>query len=384
MKGQHSGQTLSNVGRLIAQEASASDLLALLTELDSEPIAQTFDLDPDRHYEARREITAGNKGRLDLVIFDTATERPAAVIEMKGASDVRGDQLERYLAWANRFEPRPEVFLCAFDNDESNADPEWTRRRLRDVYDAWQDSPNQHAAWLARSIVELLDSWDEEADAELGYRTGHYVPDIVTKRLTRDLLSSLKDTFNSATYALPDTDKGGNPMVFAWTAHPRDPEDLSVAVGVDLRSSGRQTESTIWKLRPQVAVDILEDRDLRAARRLAFDLARRIYSHMGQENIRNELHRRGLSKITQALIPRPNDGFRKAAEKFDFEDWARRLAYQSQYPNDGLFFHDLGNPLSSLLYLDVADLTRKDLKEMTISILEILHVAAQEALQRPS
>lgn len=369
----------SSVGRLIAKEESASDLLALLVELDSKPIAEILNLDAERRYEAIREFATGN-GRLDLVIIDRATDIPAAVIEMKGAADPGDDQLDRYLAWANSKEPRPKVFLCAFDEDESVADPEWTRCRLRDIYAGWCESSNRYAAWLAQSMVSLLEQWDQEADAPLGDRTGYYVPDVLTKRLAREVKESIADSFTAATYVEPNRDNGGNPMVLAWAAHPRDPEDLSVAVGVDLRSPGRRSKSTIWKLRPNIAVDTLDDRDLGAARQLAFGLAAPMYSTMGHENIMKELVSRGQTKVARALIPRPNDGLNTSVENFNFEEWARQLAHETRYPRGGLFYHDKGKRLASVLYLDVTELTRIDLVAMATTILEVLHNAAQQTI----
>src|SRR5699024_639336 len=167
-----SSESLQALGRLLANENSASDLLTLLAELDDRPLSMAFGLPNEHRYSIRREVAAGN-GRLDVVIDDIETGLPRAVIEMKGATDLHGDQLERYLKWANDVEPNPQLFLCAFDRDEEASNPAWTRCTLREVFSPWIESEHPHASWLANEIVVLLDSWDAEADGELGIRTGY-------------------------------------------------------------------------------------------------------------------------------------------------------------------------------------------------------------------
>lgn len=370
------GEPLAALGRLIANEEATSDLLSLLIELDDKPLIEVFSLPGDCRYEARREISTRN-GRLDIVIVESESERPVAVLEMKGASDIHGDQLERYFIWASHYESQPQLVLCAFDNEEASASSSWTRCRLRDVFSVWQQSTHEHAAWLAQEIVGVLEKWDREADGPLGARTGYYVADIVSKRLARDVSESLDSSFTSKTHVGAFRDKGGSPMILAWAAHPRDRTDETVAVGVDLRSPVRRSKSTIWKLRPHVEVDVTSERNLEAARRLAFELAQQIHGVMGREHISNELVWRGQDAAASALSARNNDGFNKSPENFDFESWTERINGESRYPRSGIFFHDKGRRLSTVLDLDVSTLTRHDLKNLVVSIIDILNSAAQ-------
>lgn len=372
-------ETLASFGRLVASEESASDLLAVLAEIDDEPLAKILDLPTDNSYEVHREFST-RSGRLDVVAMDTESGQPAAVLEMKGASDIHGDQLERYSRWAANFDPQPKLVLCAFDNEESPSSSGWIRYRLRDIFAAWQTSTHHQAVWLADEIVGVLESWDREADGPLRARTGYYVADIVSKRLARDVASVLSDELGSKTYAGAFRDNGGSPMILAWAAHPRDRTDESVTVGVDLRSPIRRSKSTVWKLRPHVEVDITSERGLEASRLLAYDLAQQIHSVMGRDYISAELAVLGQHAAANALMKRRNNGFNKSPESFDFESWAGQIDGASRYPRSGVFFHDKGRRLSTVLDLDVSMLTRHELKGTVVSIIDILESAARKGI----
>ena len=84
------------LGRLIANENSASDLLAFLFERDPAPLVRVLGL-PDAEYRVRREGKAA-RSRFDLVVFQE--DHPVAVLELKGASTEHGNQLDRYHPWA--------------------------------------------------------------------------------------------------------------------------------------------------------------------------------------------------------------------------------------------------------------------------------------------
>lgn len=242
------GATLTGLARLLASENSATDLLVLLMELDASMVPALFELDPSQEYSAHREVSAGGRGRLDLVITDSVTGEPQVAVEMKGASSIHGDQLKRYVAWAETRTTVPKLYFCAFDKEKAATDGRWTRIRLRDVYSAWLNSAQPHARWLATQIVDLFDLWDSEADGQLGHTTGYYVNDIVTKRIARALVPRLHNRFGTSN-ARATRDNPGSPMIFAWVAHPRDRDDCSVSVGGGI-SEQRLVDKVVLTGRP--------------------------------------------------------------------------------------------------------------------------------------
>ncbi|MGO1315682.1 MAG: hypothetical protein ACTMIR_01385 [Cellulomonadaceae bacterium] len=345
------------LGRLVASENSASDLLALLIELDDRPVASTFGLGADQSYNAVREWATG-AGRIDVMITDHAAEKPVAAIEMKGASSIHGDQLERYENWAKSRPTPPKLVFCAFDADEDDLSEGWNRMRLRDVYAPWQHSEHHHAAWLATEIVALMDRWDHEAEGPMGMRTGYYVPDIATKRMARELRDRVDRTGRlSGAYATRDN--GGSPMAVVWIAHPHDDQDSSVSVGVDLRSPTRRSHGSIWKLRPFLEVERTEQRGLAESQELASRLAHGIRDVMSFSSLHSELVGRGLGKVAESLSGGRHNGFKAG----------------------GAFGSDKGLRLATILDLDTSELTRCEISDLVLTILGTLHDAASKAAQ---
>lgn len=375
---------LTGLARLLASENSATDLLVLLMEIDASLIPDLFELDPIQEYSVHREVSAGGRGRLDLVIGDADSGEPQVVVEMKGASSIHGDQLERYVAWAETRTTVPKLYFCAFDKGEAATDDRWTRTRLRDVYSVWQDSAHSHARWLATQIVALFDLWDSEADGQLGDTTGYYVNDIVTKRIARALVPRLQDRLGTSN-ANATRDNAGNPMIFAWAAHPRDRDDCSISVGVDLRTVPRRQGGTVWKLRPNVEVDIIDGKDQESRTRrqsqlLAFGLASTIRQAMAGSSIKAALAENGNGHAADALKAGRFDGFKSSFETFDFDAWKERIAQSDKYPGAGPFGHDKGLRLATILDLDVSQLNRYEIEDLVVDTVAILHEAAVRSL----
>lgn len=363
------------LGRLVASENSASDLLAVLAELDDRPLATVFDLPTNDRYNVTREFTIGG-GRLDLLITNESTGQPAALVEMKGAASLHGNQLERYLRWSLEFEKQPTLYLCTFDSGEFPAGEEWRPLSLFELFSAWNGSVHVHAAWLAGEVTRLLEAWHREADGPLGERTGHYVTDIATRRMARQLHARLSTMTGRTSEAFAARDSGGNAMLVARTTHPIDPADESVSVGVDLRSTGRRSTSNIWKFRPHVNVKVSDMRDLQSSRILAFDLAKELQPALALSSLRNELGLRIDGRIIDSLSASRHDGFRQPLRDFDFDLWADRLQNDPRNPTGGFFGNDAGLRLSSILDLDVSDLTRHDVEELVEATVDILQSAA--------
>lgn len=372
---------MMNLGRLIASENSASDVLAWLVELDSSPAAELFNLDPSKSYSAIREMRTSN-GRIDFVIVEKINASPLVVMELKGASSLHNDQMKRYETWATSFDFAPQLVVGAFDEDEIELTEAWTAIRLRDLFSAWTRSQHSHASWLARQVTDLLDKWDREADRQLGERTGYYVPDIVSKRLARDLRPVLGSAVPSASGAWATRDNAGSPMVVAWAAHPRDPEDQSVWVGADLRSPTRRSSTKICKLRPCVEVETIKgSRNVAVSRSLSFDLARRIHAAMSCSSVRGQLLKLGHHRLAEAISSGPHDGFAKSIDGFDFFSWSDRIETEANYPGPGVFRHDWGRRLSTIIDLDTTNLTRSDIEMIMSTIVEYLYSESQAALE---
>src|SRR5699024_8527332 len=258
----------------------------------------------------------------------------------------------------------------------------WTRLRLKDVYSRWQASAHPHAAWLAKSIVEVFDRWDAEADGCLGASTGYYVNDVVTKRIARGLVPKLNDALGPSN-ANPTRDNAGSPMVFAWAAHPRDKDDCSVSVGVDLRTPPRRQNGKVWKLRPHVEVcthnaDEQALRTKHEARVLAFDLASRIRTSMSFSSLKRDLSTRVPERVTEALSGGRFDGFKSSAATFDFEKHRQQIEQAENYPGAGPFGSDKGLRIATILDLDVSTLTRHDIENLLAEIVSVLHEAASQ------
>lgn len=378
------GSPLTGLARLLASENSATDLLVLLMELDASVVPELFELDPGQEYAVHREVSAGGRGRLDLVISDAASGEPQVALEMKGASSIHGDQLERYVDWAEARTTVPKLYFCAFDKEEAATDVRWTRTRLRDIYSVWIESTHSHARWLATQIVALFDLWDSEADGQLGEITGYYVNDIVTKRIARGLIPRLHNRFGTSN-ANAIRDNAGNPMIFAWSAHPRDSDDCSVSIGVDLRTVPRRLGGTVWKLRPNVEVDIIDGKDREARTRrqsqlIAYDLASTIRQTMTGSSIKSALAESGNGRAAEALTAGRFDGFKSSIETFDFDAWRKRIAQSDKYPGAGPFGHDKGLRLATILDLDVSQLSRYEIEDLVVETVAILHEAAVRSL----
>lgn len=375
----------NGLGRLLASENSATDLLAMLIDLDAGPVTTLFGLPDDESYIAMREVQTEGNGRLDLILRGADSNEIKAALEMKGASSIHGDQLEGYVSWASAVSsPPPRLFFCAFDEEEAGVDTQWTRLRLKDVYARWQDSAHPHASWLAKSIVETFDLWDNEAEGYLGASTGYYVNDIATKRIARELVPKLNEAVAPAN-ANPTRDNAGSPMVFAWAAHPRDRDDCSVSVGVDLRTSPRRLNGKTWKFRPHIEVDLIgsDDRALRTRREaqsLAFNLASRIHQSMSCSSLKEELSKRGLESVASALSGGRYDGFKRPAGTFDFDEHRQQIEDAEKYPGAGPFGSDKGLRIATILDLDVTSLTRYDVADLIAETVSILHAAAASNL----
>ncbi|MEU9742525.1 hypothetical protein AB0E12_25400 [Micromonospora chersina] len=360
-----------SLGRLVAHENSASDLLAFLIEMDSRPLAGLLGLE-DGLYSSQREVkaTGAGQGRLDLVVRRQPDDHPVAVLEMKGASSVHGDQLDRYDAWARSFDPAPKRFYCTLDGDGDVPPDPWQPLSLVELFAAWQASKDSHAAWLAREIADVLRSWDAEADGIIGSASGWYVPDLVSRRTAGAVDGDLRRAHHDGSKALASRTNAGNPMFVAWRRHPRGSK--SARVGVDVRSNGRGTPSQPWLFRP--CVDVYgSGQSQRDARLEAHDLAVALRPAMMLPVIRDVLATQGHTKLADALQVDQRDGLRGPADPAVLDEWRTQIASGNQPSRrHPVFYNDRGLRLATQLRLDVTQLTRYDLADLTVEVLDHL------------
>ncbi|MFD1364428.1 PDDEXK-like family protein [Actinoplanes sichuanensis] len=358
------------LGRLVAHENSASDLLALLFEMDPEPLSGVLGFDTGT-YTCQREVQTGaGKGRLDLVLRRQPDSHPVAVLEMKGASDVHGDQLDRYNAWADGFTPAPRRFYCSLDAELSAPDASWQALSLIEVFGAWKTSSDPHAVWLAGEIADVLRTWDAEADDVMGKVTGWYVPDLVSRRTASAVDVQLR-AFGDGSMAGAYRTSGGNPMFMAWRRHPHGSDDAWVAV--DVRCEGRGAASS-WLVRP--CVDVVGDGQ--SALLEAHDLAVQLQPAMVLSAVRMALIDQGRNRLAAALSADENDGLARRPTPEILAAWRARLAAgEKPRRRHPVFFHDRGLRLATQLRADATELTRNDLAQLTVSVLDHLVARAR-------
>jgi hypothetical protein len=186
-----------------------------------------------------------------LVVRRQADGKAVAVLEMKGASDLHGNQLDRYNSWAKRINPAPKQFYCTLDGDGAAPPAPWQPLSLVQLFGAWRTSNDAHAAWLAGEIADVLRTWDQEADGIIEQATGWYVPDLVSRRAANAIHARLARAVHDGSEARAFRTSGGNPMFMAWRRHPHGSDEAWIAL--DVRCEGRGDPSRAWLVRPCAA-----------------------------------------------------------------------------------------------------------------------------------
>lgn len=358
------GEPVKSLARMLAHENTTSDLLALLAELDPEPMQRILGL-ADVDLVAEREVSTGKRGRLDLVVRRKTDDRPLAVLEMKCASDLHGDQLERYDKWAAAWDPTPSRFYCTVDGEEGGDG--WGPLRLSDIFAAWQDSRAPQAAWLGAEISTMLEQWDREADGVIGDARGRYVSDIVTKRVVRELNVQLQARRDGSEASATRT-SSGNPMLIAWRHDTTAPE--GAWLGVDVRSQGRGGDRP-WLFRPCIDIPNLGDLSLTEARLAAHDHATKLRHLMRGDALLAHLERLGQWRLAKSLRPSKVDGFRREPDDDTLARWRRLVEAEKTGRQDHpVYFHDRGLRLATQFELDVSRITRADLQDLCLTVLE--------------
>jgi hypothetical protein len=156
-------------------------------------------------------------------------------------------------------------------------------------------------------------------------------------------------------------------MFMAWRKHPRGSDNAWVAV--DVRCEGRSDPSRAWLVRP--CVHIISKGQ--AARLEAHDLAVALQPAMILPTIREALTRRGHTKLAAALRADRHDGLSGPADPAVLNEWRAQIVDGDEPSRrHPVFFHDRGLRLATQLRVDVKQLTRYDLADLTMEILDHL------------
>lgn len=195
----------------------------------------------------------------------------------------------------------------------------------------------------------------------------------------------MKSTFGTSN-TVATRANAGSPMIFAWAAHPRDSEDCSASVGLDLRAVPRRLGGTSWKLRLDVEVEVIEEKErkprtLQQLQILAFDLASRVRRAMSGSSFKETLAGRGFNRLTGAVSAGKHDGFKSSTELFDFDAWNQRVARSEKCHVAGPFGNDRGFRLATTPDPEQSTLTRNGIEEPVVEIVSILYEAASQTLE---
>ncbi|WP_146169383.1 PD-(D/E)XK nuclease family protein [Actinoplanes italicus] len=338
-------------------------MLAFLFEKDPAPLIRILGL-PDGVYWCRREAPAA-KGRLDLIVY--RAELPVAVLEIKGASREHGDQLDRYQAWAAKQNPEAALFYCSPDRDDTPRKP-WRAVGLAELFEAWQSSSDPHATWLAGEITNLLRSWDKQAEGIIGHANGWYVPDLVTRRIGRQLDGVLRHDHPGDGQAKATRTTVGNPMFLAWRRYPGG--SGHAWIGVDVRCKGRGNQQAAWEFRPCVEAE--EGDQPETAMIEAHDLACALYPAMLHSAIKKMLDDRGLSDLAKSLSPTGTDGLVRAPDAAILAGWRSAVQAGTQPRRHPVFRNDWNRRLATSFVLHVDKVDRTQLAELTLAVLDHL------------
>jgi hypothetical protein len=141
---------------------------------------------------------------------------------------------------------------------------------------------------------------------------------------------------------------------------------------VDVRSPGRTVPGAPWLFRPCVDVRARELPEHEAALE-ANDLATRLLPAMVLPAVRATLAERGRNDLAEALAAKRHDGLARRPDRTVLAAWRARLGSADptavKHP---VFRFDGRRRLATEFKLDVTGITRADLAELTLAVLNHL------------
>lgn len=357
-----------HIGRLLRSEQTISDLLAVMFAHAPEPLVALLGLPDNEKYTIRREQQAGRRtkdGRIDVLIRSTTTAS-AAVLELKGAATIHGDQLEHY----QEARSTSELFLVTLDQREEQAPPPWRVLSLIDVFAVWEDQKD--CGWLAREVAKTFRGWNTQADGPIDAADGWFVPDIFTRRIADDLKHRLARIPDRTSLVRAERQVKGLPSFVAWL-RPRDYAGRAWA-GVEVRCLARAEHDrpSRWVLRPGIDTSETDAEDSEAITE-AHDLALSIAPDMSSQALVHNLHHRGLSELAPFIQePKKNAGFTGPVDHAKALAWRDSKIEGSAPRRHPVFQHDWGKRLATQFTLNIEGLDREDLAQLVTATLEHL------------
>ena len=367
---------MSGLKRLLRGEEQVSDLIAMLVDLDPEPLARVLGLDDAPVSVVREELVRapGRKksGRVDLLVKNSGGS-VVALLELKVGAGQHGDQYAAYDAWAKERGLADRCWLVSLAGGALDAPTGWkTDLPLSQLVGAWRDSTHAHAAWLGGAAADVLGDWERQLDQRLGLADDPIVAALLVKRLKADLQQNPLLQRKGAELWRGMRTNGGAPMLLVWVPVPGHEELVDVATTLDLRAERTELQPRNWVLRLGVQVFSTEDRTRAAARALAHDTAVLVADRLTRTAFVESLPP-GSARLAAALGTRGGgwwDGLAGEPTPEALATW-RRIAVSGERPGaHPLLFHDGGLRLASQLPLDASNLDRHDMRRL----LEHAHV----------
>lgn len=370
------------ITRFTSREDPLSDMVALLTELDSQPLVGLLAL-PTSDIVMRRELTLGTKksGRIDMVVCSGSDGTKLAILEAKIADTIRNGQLEKYEDWAadqERQQDRPiKRYLVDLNAILDRPLPTWEVLDQRDLLGAWSASTNEHCRWLSNLLVKSLDEVNTQAEDVIGNATAWPVHDVVTRRMHKDIADELEQNAVDDWNVHAGRDNGGNPMLTVRLRHPIRREAWLL---LDLRSPGRDKPIRPWDLRLGMRTFESEFSSKDEAGRECFAAAMESLDMLSLSCVEILLDDSRASRYSAALIS-ASDGFKKkgvsaAGIRNTLLGGPDRTFDECvNIPtNTGKYLYQDGNlQLGAKYELDVSNLTRHHIKDIMLELLRALH-----------
>lgn len=349
--------------RLLRSEVNVGAFIGYLVERDATPLQNALGLD-ENVVSARVEVPHG-KGRMDVVLYGAAS--PIAILELKVSATEHGDQLDRYAEFAQTHNARK--FLVDLETDGSTVPQGWTRIGLADLFGYWSSSTNSTVRGLAAEASTVFATWKSQLNGRFGQMDSAIVT-VALRAASEELAARTPyDMYTRAT-------SGGQPSITAYLPHPSGADDAYFCI--DIRCKDKNNPHLPWIARLGVHVDRGED--LAAARRTAHRLAMPLVPALSVAEVQSACANSGIGTLATVLTSeRPLREPR--SQSTSIEKWLAAVdsAGDGKISAHPVFFHDWGRRLAAQYSLDLTDVTRNDLGQLIVILMDHLTESAFSA-----
>ncbi|MFE4501033.1 PD-(D/E)XK nuclease family protein [Rhodococcus sp. NPDC056743] len=342
--------------RLFRSEVNVGAFIGYLVERDATPLQNALGLD-ESVVSARVEVPHG-KGRMDVVLYGATS--PIAILELKISATEHGDQLDRYAEFAHTHDARK--FLVDLEFGGSTVPEGWTHIELANLFGYWSSSTNSTVRGLAAEASSVFAAWK----SQLNSRFGQMDSAILTVAL-RAVSHELAARTPYAMYTRATS--GGQPSITAYLPHPSGTDDAYFCI--DIRCNDKSNPHLPWIARLGVHVDCGED--LAAARRTAHLLAMPLVPALTVAKVQSACANSGTGTLATILsADKPLKEPR--ARETSIEKWlaAVDIAGDGKISAHPVFFHDWGRRLAAKFSLDLTDMTRNELEQLIVILMDHL------------